>query len=963
MIGRLKNDYKLIVLVLVAFLIMTLASYLFVSRVLRRQIDLYSTAEMQVYRNSILSQNRACEDALLHAAMVMSIALDRGVGPYGHLDLIKRLTAAFSTQGNLRPIFNAAFCYLDGNFVSVDDVSPVPETALHALEWYRGVTERPPVPAGAEAHVYHTDVYLAENSSSPVVAMSRPIIDSAGRERGVMAMEFLIAPVVEKVASLQPETAGFVPLLADSSMRLLYYPDPERIGDYFYDLSGFAPLVERMPDDPDELVIERFEIEGEKCVGIFSRLENGWLLGTISPVAYYYGEAVRTFPVILAIALVSAATLSIVLLRLSWARDRSEKANRLKTHSLARISHELRTPLNTIIGLSELARRDPKGSSIPAHLDEIAGAGGTLLSLVNEILDFSKMESGKIDISEEPYRLGRLLTDVLASISVRLKEKPHLEFRSNVAKSLPRSLLGDEHSVKQVILNLLVNAVKYTQRGFVSFSADFESIDESLILLKFTVGDSGVGIKQEDLEHLFDDFVRLDDKGSNRQIEGTGLGLSIAQTLCRLMGGDVSVESQFGRGSVFTATCRQVVLDPRPIGDFSLRPAEIRPPEEAVFAAPGFKVLVVDDVATNLVVAKGLMEPFEMEVAVCQSGLEALKLAAEERFDLFFIDQMMPEMDGVETLHGLRSLGGSCLSAPIISLTANAVAGARESLLDQGFDDYMSKPIEMGDLNSLMDKWVPHDRRRPKSSSRSADGTLDENLEGSSAGTLEGASDGATEKAVQSSSRVASSGGIEPGSDEANFLAALSADGFEPQIGLRRSGGSLKKYQEVLRAFLFDADALARKLVLRGGPEELAELTSVAHALKSATANIGLVDLSGRAAALEKAGQAGDAGPFRNGELESFRRDFSKAADLIRRSLSFSEAGEIRDQPARKLDGGLLDALLSALQVNDVVQADRLIEELSEASDGETKASLMAASDQILMAEYSKAQDIIRQLR
>ncbi|MDR1309133.1 MAG: response regulator, partial [Deltaproteobacteria bacterium] len=789
----IKNDYKLVVLVLAAFLVMSLASYLFVSRVVKRQIDLHAQAEMRVYRNSLTSLNRACEDALLHAAMVMSIALERGIGPEGHLDLVRRLTAAFQTQGNLREVFNSAFCYLDGNLVEADGLAPETEAAMGGRPWFGGPWGGAGAPGTAgPGTIFHSDPYVDGRTGRAMVSLSCPIVDGSGTTRGVMGMDFLLDPVVRRVEALKPGSGGVFALLADQSDRVLAYPDRAAIGRRLSEMGGFVSLVPDLPASADDLLLRRLGLGDQEYVAFFSRLDNGWLLGILSPVSFYYGEAFDTFPVILAIALVLAVTLAVVLMRLSRARARSDEANRLKTHSLARISHELRTPLNAIIGLSDLARRDPGGPAAAGYLDDIHRSGGTLLSLVNDILDFSKMESGKFDLDEHPYGVGRLLGDVLALVSVRLRDKPLLEFRSEIADDLPSVLLGDDRALRQVLLNLLVNAVKYTSRGFVRLSAGFGRLDDSAVELVFEVSDSGVGIREDDLGHLFGDFVRLDGR-LNRQVEGTGLGLSIARSLCRMMGGDVTVQSVLGQGSRFTATCRQAVLDPRPLGGLPGRVPAGRPDQAIAFTAPGLRVLLVDDVRTNLTVAQGLLAPYGLEVATAMSGLEALGMAREATFDLLFVDQMMPGLDGVGTLKRLRALGGSYLRVPIVALTANAVSGARETLLDQGFDDYVSKPVEAAEMANILDKWVPPEARRPAPRPAAPPGPPGQGED------------------------VVARRGIQ----EADFLEALAGEGFEPLVGLRRSGGSLAKYQEVLAAFLLDAEAFSGHLSRPGGPEAL----------------------------------------------------------------------------------------------------------------------------------------------
>ncbi|MDR2368193.1 MAG: response regulator [Deltaproteobacteria bacterium] len=917
----IKNDIKLIILVIMAFLIMSLSSYFLMSRVVRRQIELLSQTEMQVYRYSLTSLSRACDMALLHASQVMAMAMDRGVKDEGYLDLVRRLTDAYENQGDLLNFFSSVFCYLDGYYVDSDGIEKVPEAEMEAQPWYAGtLSGRGPSEINDSRYFFRGAPRVDAETGESVLSLSKPIADGNGTIRGAIGMEFLLDPVIDRVESLKPEVGGVFALMADSSLRVVAHPDEAENGKPLSGIDGLKDLVPRLPATSDDMLITRTRMFGKPYVAIFSRLENDWMLGIFSPVSSYYQEAYRTFPVVIGLSLLLATTLVVVLMRLSHAKQRSEEANRLKTDSLARISHELRTPLNAIIGLSDMARRNPSDPRVPSYLGDISRAGGSLLNLVNEILDFSKMESGKVTLSESPYRTGRLLGDVLALIAVRLKEKPTLVFMSQIDPYLPSVLLGDERSVKQVLLNILVNAVKYTHKGHIKFTAGFESLDESFVELAFTVEDTGVGIRDEDLGHLFDDFVRLD-RRSNQKVEGTGLGLSIALNLCRLMGGDITVESVFGQGSRFTATCRQAVMDPRPLGQLPPQADPAGEDQAIPFLAPGLKVLIVDDVLTNLTVAKGLLEPYRMDVTTALSGQEAVDLARATPFDLLFVDQMMPGLDGVETLKLLRAISGHYLKAPIISLTANAVAGARESLLAQGFDDYLSKPIDNQALVTLLGRWVPDTARRP----------------------------------------VPAPSGPAPAPAPADgFLAALGFPGFEPQEGLRRSGGSLGKYAELLDAFLLDAGNLKDLLVRPKGPGDLPGLAISVHALKGASANVGAARLSGLAADLEGAAKRGDLAPFGRGDLEVLAGELADVAQRVTSALRLArdQAGPF-DRTGKKPPGAALNRLKKALRERDVGLADRLIGELSPGCDGESRAILAAASDQILIADYGEAIKLI----
>ncbi|MDR1581030.1 MAG: response regulator, partial [Synergistaceae bacterium] len=319
--------------------------------------------------------------------------------------------------------------------------------------------------------------------------------------------------------------------------------------------------------------------------------------------------------------------------------------------------------------------------------------GANLLSIINDILDFSKIESGRMEIASREYWLRSLLNDVIDIVRIRLYEK-NVKFVTNIDGTLPCRLEGDEIRVRQVLLNILSNAVKYTFNGSVSFGARGEARGGGEILMTFEVADTGIGIKEENLGRLFEDFVRFN-SDTDKNIEGTGLGLAITKRLCLAMGGDVSVSSVFGEGSVFTATLLQKVKDSKTLveTDALIHHSHETPDARIDFTAPEARVLIVDDIETNLKVVEGLLAPYEMKISVCGGGSEAVRMAREDIYDIIFMDHIMPEMNGIEAVAAIRSAPGEYFrTVPIIALTANAVSGMREMFLENGFNDFLSKP-------------------------------------------------------------------------------------------------------------------------------------------------------------------------------------------------------------------------------------------------------------------------------
>ena len=398
--------------------------------------------------------------------------------------------------------------------------------------------------------------------------------------------------------------------------------------------------------------------------------------------------------------------------RLKEATRIAEHANVAKSEFLANMSHEIRTPINAVLGMNEMILRESTEEHVRGYARNVESAGNNLLSLINDILDFSKIESGKMELSEAPYRFSSVLNDVSNMISFRAREKK-LDFKVDADPTLPDELFGDEVRIKQILTNILNNAVKYTNEGSVRLFVQGEERQRDSIVLKIRVRDTGIGIRKEDLNRLFHKFERVDLK-QNNTVEGTGLGLAITQTLLSLMKGTVQVESVYGEGSTFTVRIPQKVTGEGRLGDFKVRferACDRATEHDEAFHAPDAHILVVDDTRMNLVVIEGLLKRTGIRVVTALSGEEALLRTKEDAFDLILLDQRMPHMDGTETLQHIREQAdGFNRDVPVICLTADAVVGARERYLQEGFTDYLSKPVDTHALETILIKHLPPEK-------------------------------------------------------------------------------------------------------------------------------------------------------------------------------------------------------------------------------------------------------------
>ena len=384
--------------------------------------------------------------------------------------------------------------------------------------------------------------------------------------------------------------------------------------------------------------------------------------------------------------------------------------NEAKSSFLANMSHEIRTPINAVLGLNEMILRESTERNVLTYANDIKSAGRTLVSIINDVLDFSKIEANKLTLTPTEYKLDSVVSDIINMISPRAAERG-LKLRITVPEDTPNVLFGDDIRIKQCITNLLTNAVKYTNEGYVDLIIEWERINTSpAVLLRVRVRDTGTGIKTENLTKLFSAFERIDEQ-MYRTTEGTGLGLTITQRLLEKMDSKLHVESEYGKGSEFWFEIHQGIIKDTPIGNFDDRFAEYERKTanyRETFHAPDARILVVDDMKVNLDVIAGLLKRTRVQIDTALSGAEALRQVSKHKYHLIFLDHRMPEMDGIETLHAMKTQADNLsIDTPCVALTANAISGAREMYLKEGFVDYIAKPVDYIKLEELLVAHLP----------------------------------------------------------------------------------------------------------------------------------------------------------------------------------------------------------------------------------------------------------------
>lgn len=515
----------------------------------------------------------------------------------------------------------------------------------------------------------------------------------------------------------------------------------------------------------------------------------------------------------------------------------AETANKAKSDFLANMSHEIRTPINGILGMDTMMLKECKDENLLEYAKNIQSAGQSLLSIINDILDISKIESGKLEILPTNYEIFSILNDCYNMTKVRAENKG-LSLEMQVDSRIPSVLYGDEVRIRQIINNLLSNAVKYTKEGTVIFSLKCQSTEEDKLYLIITVTDTGIGIRKEDVGKLFESFTRVDEK-TNRNIEGTGLGLNLTKNLVEMMGGEISVESVYGKGSSFTVKIPQKVINAEPMGDFLERYQKFLNTsggDVQSVLAPDARILVVDDVEMNLRVVQGLLKATQIQIDTAMSGEECLKLVSKKQYDIIFLDHMMPDMDGIETLRRIRDMADSPNEkTPIIMLTANAIIGAKEEYLQAGFQDYLTKPIREEELQGMLVKFLREELiQYPKERTES---------------TQEDA-----KKQETSEQQIGSVFDLKENKGILQDIKSITE--LDIETGLMYCMNDEDFYTEMLQEYIKDDKAE----VLEGffDAKDWSNYRTTIHALKSTSLTIGAVALSGEAKELERSAKDGD---------------------------------------------------------------------------------------------------------
>ncbi len=690
-----------------------------------------------MYKVAVSNSNAVMEDRILTVSAMINNHLNTAenvlhvAGDSVHHMLISGTTSARVHEFLVDETVNVAeqfdenytglYGYIMGKYIDGLNWEPPEGYDPKTRDWFIVAKE-------ADGHVVFSDPYIDAQTGNIIISVCRMLPD----RQSVIALDVQLKGIQSMMNELTISGKGYG-FVVDKDGLIIAHRDEEKKGTDLCDTDGGEALLKAVKDIDSGSF--SYTWDGEDSTIYVNSIANEWYVVMVVSERELYSEVLSQRLVIIFICILIFSMIAVFYYVgyrneqkytsrmeemkleeqkavydrkvLELEKDAADASNKAKSDFLANMSHEIRTPMNAIIGMDEMILRSHPDDPIRKYALDIRSAGKTLLSIINDILDFSKIESGKMELVPVEFSFASVMNDVV-NMTMKKAQDKGLEYNLTVSEDIPSVMLGDEIRIRQVMLNLINNAVKYTHEGSVSIDVSYE---ESTQLLIFVVTDTGIGIKTEDLGKLFGSFQRLEED-KNRNIEGTGLGLNITMRLVKMMDGTIGVTSKYGEGTVFTAQMRLPAISRTPVGDFAQNLLKLQEHTEEyrpALIAPTARILVVDDNDMNLEVITGLIEDTKIDVSTALSGKECLDILRGGSFDLIFLDQMMPGMSGVQTLSRIKA-DHLADATPIIALTADAIVGAKDNYIREGFTDYLSKPVMYDALEAILLKYLPADK-------------------------------------------------------------------------------------------------------------------------------------------------------------------------------------------------------------------------------------------------------------
>jgi two-component system, sensor histidine kinase and response regulator len=1060
-IGKtLRQNYRELIFVFVAFALMAMVGYLSIGNILRNRMMSGAQDMLYAAEANIRAGLSEAETALINSYYVIDSMVELNATNQDILNYFTITTDWMRRREQGLLDYYGIYGFIDGEFFDSLGFNASNDYVPQRRPWYQTALQ-------SGRAITYTAPYLDAFSGETIISAVRNIDLKNGAMSGILSIDINIKWLKEYVSSIKLAPGGYGMLL-NRGLTIITHPDNDLVGLQLDDLGkSYKEAAKDLRAGKNVFASRIIDTKGGSAIVFIRQIFNNWYVCIITPYSEFYKDLNFSAIILILLGIVLSLSLCYILLRFSAAKMHADQDSKSKSSFLASMSHEIRTPMNAITGMAELLLRGELSDEARGYAYDIKKAGNNLVSIINDILDFSKIEAGRLEIVPVKYLLASLINDSVNIIRMRIGEKP-LRFFTNIDANIPNSLIGDEMRMRQILLNLLSNAVKYSDKGHIGLSILAHKQDDKQVWLKIIVADTGKGIKKEDQAKLFGEFVQVD-VSKNRGIEGTGLGLAITRRLCLLMGGDITLESEYGMGSAFTAVIPQGINSPEPFAavdepekkktlvyerrtiyaqavcwsmenmnvpycfvkeqnDFiaalyreewfyifsgyglyeEIKPLMDKPdsafsggkkpslalmvewgtedyipnvrflsiPVQSLsiantlngkedskeyaeisgiirFTFPGARLLVVDDIATNLKVAEGLLAPYKTIIDTCLGGRRAIELVKKQNYDMILMDHMMPEMDGIEATAVIRAWeaeqqnkndGRLAKRIPIIALTANAVVGMKEMFIQCGFDDFLAKPIDVSKLDEILNRWIPKEKRAKKDARKStASSGVNDNMQ-------HGESSAKSYNDKQSGAALADPVG------EGKSEQLQSIPGIDTAKGISMTGGTLDAYKQVLSLYCKDVEERL-PLLEKTLENDLHMFATHVHAIKSASASIGAAGLSAKAADLEAAGKAGNSAFIRT-NLPSFTWQISELIGKINAALGTSEdtaqTGQTTEIPEEL--AVLLRDLKTALEDKKTSEIDTALDELNKKQhDTQIKELLEKISDDVLMTEFESA--------
>jgi len=713
-VGATIAVYGQIMLVYLAFTLMVILSYLYVEKMMLSRLEDAVNTSLDFMQVGIESDLAEPEKFLQSVSQSIRNMIINGYGP----DLIQKyikedITPNVIKYDKRKLGINRMYGYFEvfkGLELINGEWKPSVDDNLRESPWYKAAVE-------ANGKVVFTTPYFNARIRSYVLTYSRHIFNG-DKPLAVIAIDVPIDKIIDYVTEMHVTDDGYG-ILLDENLGLIAHPDVYMIGKSLRNVnSRLASHLAYYLENSEEYIPKNMAInyKGMESIVFSRKLRTGWYISLIAPVNKYYREVRNMGLVLTVLGIIMATVLSVILWRINNSKKKVEEENKQKSDFLAKMSHEIRTPISAILGITEIQLQDRTlREDIREALGRIYSSGDLLLGIINDILDFSKIEAGKMELVPVKYYVSSMINDIVQLNKIKNENKP-IEFKLQVDEFLPAELIGDELRIKQIMNNLLSNAFKYTDKGEVALSITAEQARGGLsttATIVFKVSDTGQGMTTEQIQKVFDEYSRFNME-VNRTTQGTGLGMNITRNLVYMMDGSIFVKSTPGKGTEVTVKLPQRIESSGAIigkkmaetlQQFKMSSASQAEKAQITYdPMPYGSVLVVDDVETNLYVAKGLLSPYELSLETANSGFEAIdKVKSGGVYDIIFMDHMMPKMDGIEATKILREMG---YNGNIIALTANAIVGQSEMFMKNGFNGFISKPIDIRQLNAALNKMI-----------------------------------------------------------------------------------------------------------------------------------------------------------------------------------------------------------------------------------------------------------------